>query len=431
VLSWSYTTLTPDAARLFRLLGLHPGPDISAAAAASLTAAAPVDARQLLVELTRAGLLAEHAPGRYGFHDLLRAYATDLTQTVDPDEERQAATIRLMDHYTHSGHTAARLLYPTLDPIQLPLAPPATGASLEQPVDHRAALAWLTAEHPILLAAQRLAAARGLDTHTWQLAWALDTFLSRQGHWRDLAGAWQTALAAADRLGNLTAAALAHRRIALAGGLRGGYDEAHIHLRRALDMHIETGDQVGQAHIHHTLAILWGRQDRPDRSLTHAQQALTLYRAADHRSGQAGALNAVGWYTALLGDHTHALTCCQRALTLHQQSGDRAGEATTWDSLGYAHHHLGHHNHAVDCYQHALTIYRDLGDRHQEADTLTHLGDTHHAASRPNAARTAWIDALHILTDLDHPNADTVRAKLSTVNQTPSPPADAGTNPPL
>jgi len=412
VFSWSYTALTPAAARLFRLLGLHPGPDISAAAAASLAGTPPAGTRRLLAELTSAGLLSEHAPRRYGFHDLLAAYAADLVHDTDPDEERRAAATRLLDHYTHTAHTAARLLFPARDPIAIPLAAPAAGAAPEPPADLAAALAWLTAEHPVLLAAQRLAAGTGFDTRAWQLAWALDTFLSRQGHWPDLAGAWRTALAAADRLGNVTASAFAHRGLGWANRLLGDHDEAHIHLRRALDLGAEAGDQVGQAHTHRALSVLWEWLDRPDRAIEHAAQALDHYQAAGHRQGQAEALNSLGWYHAMLGDHAQALTACQQALTRQQQIGDRNGEAATWDSLGYVHHHLGQDSQAVDCYQHALTLYRDLGDRHDEASTLARLGDTHHAAGRPDAARTAWAGAVGILTDLDHPDAVDVRAKL-------------------
>jgi hypothetical protein len=83
VFSWSYTALAPPAARLFRRLGLHPGPDISASAAASLGSHALPEVRARLTELAAPTLLTEHASGWYTFHDLLRAYATDLTQPVD------------------------------------------------------------------------------------------------------------------------------------------------------------------------------------------------------------------------------------------------------------------------------------------------------------------------------------------------------------
>ena len=414
VFSWSYTALSPTAARLFRLLGLHPGPDLSATAAASLAALRPAEARRLLAELTRASLLTEHVPGRYTFHDLLRAYAADLTHSHDPADHRRAAVGRMLDHYLHTAHTADRLLHPTRDPITLThaLAPPAPGVTPEQPADRRQALAWLTAEHPVLLAAVQLAAETGSDTHSWQLAWILAAFLYRRGHWQDLTTAWQTAMPAAGRLHDPAAQAYAHRYLARAHIRLVRYPDAHTHLRHALHLYTHTGDHRGQAHTHGILSTLLAQQGRPGQALDHAQQALTLCRAAGHRRGQALALNAIGWCHVLLGDHQQALPYCQQALALHQELGDRAGQAHAWHSLGYAHHHHAHHTHAADCYQHALHQYRDLGARYEEAFVLTHLGDTHQAAGDPDAARAAWTHALDILTELDHPDAHTVRAKL-------------------
>src|SRR5262249_40894759 len=190
VFSWSYQALGGGAARLFRLLGLHPGPDISTPApvtpppaAASLAARPAPGARALLAELARANLVVEHAPGRHTSHDLLRVYASQLAQTIDSDGERRAATGRMLDHYLHTAYAADRMLYPARDPIML--APLRPGVTPEQPADHQQALAWFTAEHPALLAAVEYAGATGWDTHTWQLAWTLWTFLHWQGHWHD------------------------------------------------------------------------------------------------------------------------------------------------------------------------------------------------------------------------------------------------------
>jgi tetratricopeptide (TPR) repeat protein len=417
VFSWSYTALTPPAARLFRLLGLHPGPDTSAAAAASLAGHPLPQARTLLAELTRASLLTEHTPGRYTFHDLLRAYATDLTHSHDPDDQRRAATGRLLDHYLHTAHAADRLLDPHADPPTLPLAPPTPGTTPEHLADHGQAMAWLTAERSTLLAAAAHASSGGFDTQTWQLAWALDTFLYRRGHWHDLAAAWQAALDAARRLGDQPAQAQAHRLLTWADIRLGRHQDTHTHLRCALDLYAQAGDRLGQAHTHLDLGSMWERQGRPDEALGHAQQALELFLDADHRLGQARALNVAGWFHALLGDHTRALDDCGQALALFQQLGDRDGEAATWDSLGYAHHRLDHHSQAADCYQHAIGMFRDLGDRHEEADTLNRLGDTYHAARDAAGARIAWQHAVEILTDLDHPDADAVRTKLDDVDR--------------
>ncbi|HZM79714.1 MAG TPA: tetratricopeptide repeat protein [Candidatus Limnocylindrales bacterium] len=416
VFSWSYRTLTPDAAGLFRLLGLHPGPDTSTAAAASLAALSLAEVRSLLGELTRANLLIEHVPGRYTFHDLLRAYATEQAHTTDPDQQRHAATHRILDHYLHTSHTAALLLDPYRDPIALTAAQP--GVIPEHPADYQQALDWFTAEHPVLLAAVDRSAT-GFDTHTWQLTWALGDFLALRGHWHGWAATGQAAVAAAERLANLTAQAGAHRRLAHAYLQLGRLDDAHIQLRHALDLHTQAGDLAGQARTHFSLGYLWERRGCPAEVLHHARQSLDLYQVAGHRRGQARALNAVGWSHALLGDHQQALTSCQQALTLFQELDDRLGQAAAWDSLGYAHYHLGHHDQAIICSQHSIGLYQDLGDRYFEAHVLSHLGDTHHAAGNLQAARDAWQQALTILEQLDHPDAETVRAKLHHPNQTP------------
>jgi DNA-binding SARP family transcriptional activator/tetratricopeptide (TPR) repeat protein len=419
VLSWSYQAVIPSAARLFRLLGLHPGGDISAAAAASLAGHPLPDTRRLLAELTRASLLTAHARGRYTFHDLLRTYAADLTHGTDTDEQRRAAVGRLLDHYVRTAHAADQLLYPARDPIPVPLGAPAAQAHPEHLPGSEQAMAWLAAEYPVILAALRLAAGAGFDTYAWQLAWACDTFLDRQGHWPDLAAAWQTALPAAGRLSDPAALAYAHRALANEATCSGRYVDARTHFRRALDIYRRTGDLVGQARVYHNLSYLSERQGRLGRSLGQSRQALRLYRAAGHRVGQANALNNVGWSYALLGDFDRAVGHCRQALALHQQDGNRDGEADTWDSLGYAYHQRGDHGQAAECYRRALDLFRDLGDRYDEATTLVHLGDTYHASGDPSA-RTAWRQALDILTDLDHPDAADVGATLHRLDREPA-----------
>jgi transcriptional regulator with XRE-family HTH domain/tetratricopeptide (TPR) repeat protein len=410
VFSWSYHALTPDAARLFRLLGLHPGPDLTAPAAASL-AARPIDrVRPLLDELTQANLITEHTPGRYSLHDLLRTYATELVEGVEPEDQRHAATHRILDHYLHTAYTANRLLEPNRDPLTL--TPPQPGVTPEQAADYRHAVDWFTAEHAVLLAAVERAAVTGFDTHTWQLTWSLWTFLDWYGHWHDQITAGRAALAGAERLADSYAQAITHRGLTHAYTRLYRLDDAHSHLSQALDLATEAGDLTGQGHNHHALAYLWEQRGRLDLALDHARRSLDLYRAAGHQRGQANTLNAVGWYHALLGDHQQALTYCEQALSLQQEVDNHVGQAHTWDSLGYVHHHLGHHTETVACYRQALALFRELGDRYNEATILGHLGDAHHTAGNREAAREAWQRALAILTDLDHPDAEPVRAKL-------------------
>ena len=412
VFSWSYRQLSPAAARLFRLLGLHPGPDLGEPAAASLAGLPRARARTLLAELAQAHLIVEHAPGRYTFHDLLRAYATEQAQLVDAGEQRRTALHRTLDHYVHTAHAAARLLRPERDPLPAALLPPQPGVLPEDLAGHVRALDWFTTEHAVLLAALDHAAATGWDTHAWQLAWTMADFLDRQGHWHDYAATQHVALAAAARLGDPSLAACAHRILGRACTQLGRLDDAHTHLRHALDIYGRSGDRSAQAQTHHNVTLVFERQGRHDEALDHARRALALFRSAGNRRGEAETLATVGWCHALLGDHEQALVACGQALTLLRELGNRRGQALTWDSLGYAHHHLGDHVEAVACYRHAIDLYRDLSEYREEAITLSHLGDTHEAAGQADLAREAREHALVILDRLEHPDAERVRAKL-------------------
>jgi tetratricopeptide (TPR) repeat protein len=412
VFSWSYRTLTPPAQRLFRMLGLHPGPDITAGAAGSLAGEPAELVSQLLAELVRTGLLAEHSPGRYALHDLLATYAAELARTDEPGGERDAATTRLLDHYLHAAYAADRQLYPQRDPIRLPLDPPPPGTVVCEPADERAALDWLIAEHRVLMAIVQLAARSAQDARTWQLAWSLNTFLHRRGYQQDRATAWRTAIAAADKLGNPAAGAHAYRDLGWAIVRMGRNAEGRPYLERAVRLAATAGDQIGQAHTHRALASLCERDGDLRQALAHDREAFALYGAAGSPQGQADALNSIGWDHTLLGEHDEALACCQQALELHQRAGDRWGEANTWDSLGYAHHQLGRYADSVGCYERAVALVHELGDAYHEADTLTRLGEAHQAGGQPQAAQLTWARALAILTDLDHPDTEPLRVKL-------------------
>ncbi|HTT53714.1 MAG TPA: BTAD domain-containing putative transcriptional regulator [Streptosporangiaceae bacterium] len=410
VLSWSYQQLNAGAGRLFRLLGLHPGPDVSAAAAASLAGQPLPEARRELAELTRAHLLAEHVPGRFSSHDLLRAYAAELTRSRDTDAERRAATGRMLDHYLHTAAVAAQLLDPTRSPVTL--APADPGAAPEPVRDIPGALAWFHAERRVLMAAIDQAGQAGFDTQAWQLPWALSIFLETRGRWHDWVAIEQTALAAAQRLGDLPAQAGAHQRYGYASGRVGNFRAADIHLGHALDIHIKLGDLASQAYVHNALAITEQLQGRHGEALRHAEQALALYTAAGDRSGRALALNSVGWFHALGGDSQQALTYCQQALELSQELGHQEGVASVLDSLGYAHQQGGDYAQATGYFQRAADLYREIGGRWGLSETLDHLGDAQQAAGAVAAARAAWAEALAILDDLGHPDAAEIQAKL-------------------
>jgi len=410
VFSWSYDQLSPAAARLFRLLGVHPGPDISASAAASLARVEPGLAGELLTELAGFHLIAEHTPGRYAFHDLLRAYASEQARAVDSDSVRRSATGRVLDHYLHAAYAAAVLLNPSR--TALGLAPPEPGVVSEHLPDHRQALAWLEAEHHVLLAAAVLAAETGFDRHAWQLPWIIWDYLFNRGHWHELAAIARSALDAAERLGDVAGQAAAHRALAGAYHQFAKYDTAHEHLADSLRLYRQAGHEAGQVDAHLTLGWMFARQERYADALGHCEQALGLLQGIGDRAWQARALHLSGRCCAHLGRYQQARASCRQALALLREVGHRPYEAETWHSLGEAEHHSGDHAAAIACYQRALRLFRELGDCHTQAVVLAHLGDAQQAAGQTQAARGAWHQAVVMLDVLHHPDAGQVRARL-------------------
>jgi hypothetical protein len=99
--SWSYRVLTGAPARLFRLLSLHPSADLPVPAAAGLAGLQAAAVRPLLDELVRCGLLTEVSPGRFGAHDLVRAYAAELADAGGYARERHGHPSPSCAHFAH------------------------------------------------------------------------------------------------------------------------------------------------------------------------------------------------------------------------------------------------------------------------------------------------------------------------------------------
>jgi len=412
VLSWSYDQLSPAAARLFRLLGLHPGPDISAPAAASLGGISVTAARLALAELTAVSLLAEPVWGRYAFHDLLRTYAAEQARVAEDEQARDAATGRLLDHYLHTACAAANLINLARDPVAIPALRP--GVTPEHLADHQQALAWFAAEHQVLLAAIPLATSTGLYAHAWQIPWTMAGHLHFRGQWHEMAAIQRMALAAAERIGDMAGQAASLDLLTDACWRLGDYDQVLTHCAASRSLYQQLGNPLGEAKVYKHLAATADRQGRYADALSYAEQALRLYQAAGHRAGEARMLNNVGWFHALLGDYQLARVHCTKSVALTAElSGQSSDEAHAWDSLGYIEHHLGNLAEAARCYQRALSIFREFGDRYYEAMILMHLGDTRRAAGELLPGREAWRQALDILDELDHPDAGQVRAKLA------------------
>lgn len=408
--SWSFRRLSEPAARMSRLLSIHPGPDITVAAMASMAGVSAHVARRALVELAAGGLLTEPVPGRYTCHDLVRDYASEQSREHDSADQRLQAGIRMLDYYLHTARAAAEVLRP--EPGQPPLGAASPGVRPGNVLTPAQALAWFAAERQVLLAMTAAAADAGSHVHAWMLPTAMAPYLIRSGHWHEWAATQHTALAAAQELGDLRAQALVHCCLGHALIRLQQLEDADTHLRRAIRLFRTLGDLAGLAYTYLVAAEVPAKQERHRDALRLARRALQLFRQADDQSGQARALNAVGWDHIQLGDHEQGLRLCQQALQLCRETGSTALAGAIWDSVGLAQDLLGQHAEAIISYQQAIGEYRRIGNRRDEADTLSRLGDAHDTQGDTAAATHFWCQALDILVELHHPDAAAVRSKL-------------------
>ncbi|MEU1183820.1 BTAD domain-containing putative transcriptional regulator [Streptomyces sp. NPDC005820] len=413
----SYRALTVGAAEVFRLVGLAPGPEIGTAAVGSLVARPVTAVRAALRELENAHLIRQSVPGRYRLHDLLRLYAAERVGHDQPEASGQQALRRLMDFYLHTAYAGDRALSP-LHHQALQLGLPSDGATVQPLSGKEAVLTWFHTEHASLLAAQRRAAEQGWDATVWQLAWVLDGFLWRQGRLHDHVALWRNGLAAAERLGEATVRARAHRRLGHACARAGNHDDALKHTRLALASAEEADDLAEQARVHDVIAWTWANQGDDRQALTHVRHTLRLHRMADDPLAEANAVNAVGWYEARLDEHEQALTHCEQALALHRQHGFPDGEACTLDSLGYIAHSARRYTQALAYYRQAHTLFQRLGNAYEEANTLARIGDAHRTLGRHEQAHQSWQQAVDLYHDQHREqDAEQIRDRMNALKR--------------
>ncbi|GAA2374787.1 AfsR/SARP family transcriptional regulator [Catellatospora methionotrophica] len=399
----SYRDLRPAEAAMFRLLALHPGPEVSVAAAARLADVAGTGARRTLRELAAAHLIEEPSPGRFRFHDLLRAFARELVLAEDSVADRAAAIRRMVGHYLHTAAAGTLLLAPRRDPIGL-----AEGSSGQPLADHREAMDWFRTEYPVLLAVADVAD----GPYLWQLAWAMLTYQDRAGYWQDWAELQDKALRAAERSGDRLGAAHSQRGRGRALAWL-GHPDARTPLHRAMELFAALGDIASLGHVELDLSVVEELQGRADLALRHAERGVALFERAGHQAGTANALNNICVQLAELGRHEDSVRYGQRALALLRELGDRRGEAATHDSLGVAYLHLGDHSRALADFAQAYRLFEEVGDRPGCGDVLLHLGDAHRAAGADTDAVAAWRAALAIFEELNLADAEKAMQRLA------------------
>jgi tetratricopeptide (TPR) repeat protein len=383
VFSWSIRHINPETARTFRLLGLHPGPDFDAYAAAALAGTGLDQARRTLDLLARAHLVHLTSPGRFGMHDLLRAYATSLATSPDPADDPRIAQGRLFDYYLATATAATRRLYPA-DRHHGPRAHPAS-TPIPALADCDTARQWLNAERACLVAVATHTAVHGWPAHTLRLSTVLFRYLVG-GHYIDALAVHTHARDAARQTGDRAAEAQAILGLGAAHLRLGSHERAVAHLQRALALFRQAGDRVGIARALDNIGVIERRRGRYRPAADRHRQALALHRKAGDLSGETWALNMLGMVEERLGCYGLSADHHQQALALSRRHGDRSAEADGLNLLGVVEERLGRYAQAADHHRQALVLYRTAGDRSGEAWAMSLLGIIHTRLGRPGQA---------------------------------------------
>ncbi|MFJ3223952.1 AfsR/SARP family transcriptional regulator [Streptomyces sp. NPDC086783] len=393
VFSWSYRSLDEHAARLFRFLALHPGPHITAPAAAGLVGLPLAQTRRALAALISSCLLEQPLPGRYSLHDLLRCYAGELAQIHDTAQERHHATLRVLDHYLFTAYEANQLLKQDTT-VELDLGKPGPGVTPEKFTDAKQATRWFTAEHRVLHGLLHSAVSQGLDHHTTGLAWSLKEHLQRQEFWPEAIAALTPALEVARRQGDRLEEGLCLRHLGSIHGYLGHQDEALRHLRHATTI-FEQLDATGeQARAHYVMACALFLFGRIPEAVAFSERGLELSRKTGEELWLAECLLELAWFHANLGQLEKSLRLSEEGIALLQRLDAPWQLAQGWDIVGHILRELGRHEESVATYQRATRAFEELGDHRNAIGTLMRLGDTRLTQGDREGARADWVKAL-------------------------------------
>ncbi|MDH6135942.1 tetratricopeptide (TPR) repeat protein [Kitasatospora sp. MAA4] len=356
VFAWSYRALSEPAARLFRLLGLHPGPEFGASAAASLAGTTVPVARQLLDVLTGAHVLEQAAYGRFQFHDLLRIYAAQQAAQHEGEEARDSALARILSHYLFALARAISRMALLERPVPLP--EPYPDVVVEEFTDRAAALQWFELERANVVSAVRTAAASGQHEVAWRIAALLRDVYMHRNPFQEWIAVSETGLASATAIGDRQGQAEMRDSLGKAYLQSQRLDEAELHHREALRLRRETGDRYGEGIAVNALGLVDWRRRRLATAEARFQEGREIFRGLADLRWEALLLSNLGMtrfdglqLDAAAADLTEAVRLCQEA-------GDRANEGNALFYLSMTQRERGEPEAALSTIRQALDIAR-------------------------------------------------------------------------
>jgi DNA-binding SARP family transcriptional activator len=402
-LSWSYRTLDPRAAAVFRKLGLHPANDISTNAAAIIVDLPVTQAKQVLDQLVDAHMVEQRRPDRYELHDLIRLYAAEEARRAESTEAVQSAIRRVLDWYLHTAVSAESVLQPRrrLDFVAplTPAAPPPEFA------DQELATAWFEREFDCLRSVVRWAATHGWAGHAWRIVISMTTFLDRRVAWQEGVEVLRTALAAARSAEDRVGEGYALNSLSCLQMDKGEFAPARDNLEQALDCFADTSHQVGEMMALANLGLVLARTGEPERGLQLCSSALELARTVGYQRGVANNLNNMGTAHVAMGDHDRAVDCFLQAGMLFDEIGDLEPSSFNLYDLGCAYVATNSYVKAIRALRRAADRCARLGSRRWRAVVLIDLGKAISLAGHPDWARSCWEAALVVMAELADPRA--------------------------
>jgi len=440
VFSWSFRQLPDAASTAFMLIGLHPGADLDAYAAAALTGISPGEARRVLSRLHEASLLQASGPGRYSLHDLLRAYARELAAARGSGGLSQTALTGLFSYYRGTAAAAMDTLLPA-EARQRPRVPrAAAGPELPGPAEARA---WLDRERASLVAVVVHAAGHGWTGHASDLAGTLFRYLMQGSYLPEALTVYRHVLQAARRAGDLLAEARAQSGLGAIEATKGHLPAAAGHYRAALECYRQCGDRNGEARVRYNLGVTEIYQhdcasaarrfraatapfgdngDRPgtarglagltpdgtgpgapgSQAEEHLRRALALFRDTKDQAGEAAALSGTGELCLLRGQLTEAARCFGQSLAIYRSVGHRTGAASQLHNLGVARLHQGEYQQAIGYLRQALALFRTVSYPYGEIEARQYLAEALDGAGQTAAARTELTVILQLAERAGH-----------------------------
>ncbi|WP_170305225.1 AfsR/SARP family transcriptional regulator [Kitasatospora viridis] len=389
-------------ARTFRLLGLVTGPTIGLSTAGALLDQPLATVEEALESLVDAHLLEAGHPGRYRFHDLLRAYARDAAHQEESPEVRDEAVHRLLGFFRGATAAAAAQLNPGRKDLAADdedgSGGSGGGAAERLPFpDRAAAVHWLDGERANLLAACRQAAHLGLDSFTWQLARNMAQYFRLGGHVDEYVDSHLLAVAATRRLGDRAAEFVCLANLAMPYWQSGRYPEAADALTRSHALAVELGDAGGQAACLIRLGVVHAAGGDPERAIESFRAALPVLHELGDLRDEANALANLGYTLGLVGRHDQALEVLDRAVAVSREAGERRSEGHALIGLGQTLGALDRLGEALDRLRQGLAAVRECKDLAGETEALVEMAETLRRLQVPGAALEHANRALELM----------------------------------